>query len=507
MRFLARNVVLTYAVYAASILSGLVLTPIILREIGATAYGLWAFAGALAAFLGLLDLGVAPSIVRFAAEQRGRGAEEETSELASTGLAVYLAVALLTSAVGAVLVVLFPRLIDIPQESLLWPARIAAALAIAGFVVRFPIGLFHNLLMAHQRFDVVNVASLLSTALYAALVLAVLTQLQGLVTLALIALAATLARLVLPLAWVRRELPGLRLRRRLVSPARVRQLATFSSHNFLLHVSGKVVFTADVIVVGVLLGPRAAAIYAIPAKLFALAYGIGIAGTNLLFPVYAELEGAEQPVRQRRYLLAGIRGGMAVVLLVGVPLIVLPEPFLRAWLGAQFGEGFGDGVAVLALLAAALCFSQPLQVISQYLVARGRHQRFAYVRAAAVVVNLALSVVLVKSVGIWGIAAATLLTEGLLALTLAPALVRALGDVALSELARAWGTPLAVAAVATPVLVAAYGVGVDTWLGLLPFGAAWTAVFGLLVWRFALAESERAHYRRALFRLRVSTPA
>src|SRR6187551_2446391 len=92
MRFLRRNVLLVYGVYAVTIVSGLLLTPIIVDALGTEQYGIWAVIGSVLAFIGLLDIGIAPSVIRFSAEQRGRKAQEETSTLASTALAIYLVI-------------------------------------------------------------------------------------------------------------------------------------------------------------------------------------------------------------------------------------------------------------------------------------------------------------------------------------------------------------------------------------------------------------------------------
>ena len=102
----------------------------------------------------------------------------------------------------------------------------------------------------------------------------------GLILLGALTFGVTLLRLGLPLVWLRRELPDLRLRRALVSRARLRELTTVSWSNFLVHLASKVVFATDVVVVGIVLGAKAATLYAIPAKLFALAFGLGNVGLH-----------------------------------------------------------------------------------------------------------------------------------------------------------------------------------------------------------------------------------
>src|SRR4029453_16245153 len=77
MRLLRRNAIGVYAVYATAILSGLVVTPIVIHQLGTEAFGIWSFIGSVTISLSVLDLGVGPTIVRYRAEARGRRAAED----------------------------------------------------------------------------------------------------------------------------------------------------------------------------------------------------------------------------------------------------------------------------------------------------------------------------------------------------------------------------------------------------------------------------------------------
>jgi putative peptidoglycan lipid II flippase len=301
----------------------------------------------------------------------------------------------------------------------------------------------------------------------------------------------------------------LRLSRSLVTRARVRRLTSFSGDNFLIHIAGKVVFSADVIVVGVILGAVAAGLYGVPAKLFALAAGIGTAALSLLLPAFSELEGAEDEVRQRRLLLTGLRAGMALMLVVALPFVLMPDLLLRAWIGSAGGFDVDRSAPVLALLGVTLLLYQPVHALTQYLVARGRQRALARALVAVVAVNLALSVLLAELVGLWGVAAATVATEALAALVLIPRLVARGAGVSPRELALAALRPAAPATAAA--LVVLVGVARLTDADTLPtvafVGVLWILVCGTAVWRFGLDAGEREGVRRRLGpRQRVVVP-
>jgi O-antigen/teichoic acid export membrane protein len=506
VRLLRRNAVWVYAVYAAAIVSGLVVTPIIVRELGKHGYGAWSFVGAVTIYLSVLDLGVGPAIVRFGAEARGRGAAEDMNEIASTGLVMYAGIGLLTLPIGAALAWLVPVAAHVP-EGLVGETRAATLLVVVSLALRFPLGLFNNLLVAQQRWDLQNLGSFVGTVLYAVLVAVLLPHADdGLVLLAALTLLTTFVRLALPLLWLRRELPELRIRRHYVTRARFRTLTSFSSSNFLVHVSQKIVFSTDVIVVGIVLGVGPAAVYGVAAKLFSLAFGIGTAATSLMFPAFAELEGADALDRQRTLLLAGLRAGTALMALIAVPLLFIPDLLIDAWIRVP---GYAGSHAVMAILAGVLLVHQPIYVLTQFLIARARQREAAWASIATTLANLLLSFALAWAWGIRGVALSTLVTDAVMLAWIVPRYAAPAAGVAPLQLLRAVGRPLVPALAAGAVVLVGVGRtwGPDTLLTLVPLGVLWAVACAAAVWWLGLAAVERARLGRELFRGRTARSA
>jgi len=503
MRLVRRNLVSTYVVYGASVLAALVLTPVIVHALGKEAYGLWVFIGSITVFVQLLDLGVGPSVVRFGAHARGAQSPEEISALASVGIVVYAIIGAATVVAGVVLAVIVPYLISIPH-SLVEPARAATLLVVAGIAVRFPMGLFNNLLLGQQRYDIVNLGNLVGLVVYFVTVIAILPWYGGIVLLAGLTLLSTVVRLGVPLIWLRRELPFLRLRRALVNRLRVRELLTFSWHNFLIHLASKVAYSSDVIVVGIVLGAKAAALYGISSRIFGLVLGLGSGATDLLYPAFAELEGADEQKRQRRLLLGGLRLGMALMLLLALPLVLIPDQLIYAWIG----PGWGPSSAVLALLGMVLLVHQPAQLLSQYLVARGYQQRLAVVLLFVVGANLVLSIVLAQAVGLWGVALATLVTDAAATVVLVPRLVRRHSGPSYRAIAAATLRPVLPSLLAAGLVLGLFSRLLDprTLLELVPVGVLWVAACVLAVWFLGLDDSDRSVVSGRLGMLRFRRP-
>jgi len=499
MRLAARNLGSNYLAYAASVLSGLVLTPIIIDAIGQEGYGAWIFIVSLTTMLRLLDFGITPTVVRFTAFHRGQGAADEIDALASTSLAVFLLLGVLSLLVGLVLAWFLPDMIALSPD-LQQPAQVAAVIAALTLGTQAPLGLVGSLLKGAQRFDVLSTGAVVSIVAYTALVIVVLTDHSSLPVLATIAFVATVIRLGYPVFFIRRELPGLRVSRTSVSRANVRALLGFSWFAFLGHVAGKVVFSADVIVIGAILGARQVALYGVAARLFGLAAGVASTGTDLLLPLQSELEGRGEHERQRSFVVTGVRASTCVAVLLGFPLIILPSWILTAWVGA----GFAGSIAPLALLGLAVAFTTTNSVLSQYLFARGRPALLAVAQSSLAIANLVLTTTLLLTVGeIWVAALATLVVEAIGAALVLPLLARRRG-VSLRRLAAAWAHPVGAGIIAAlPTLVLARAVTQTSSLVILAcVGTAWAVAFAAVAWRLALTDTERALVRRLVARRR-----
>ena len=371
MRFFRRNALGIYATYAAAIVSGLVVTPIVLHELGTEAFGIWSFIASITVYLMVLDFGVGPSIVRFAAEARGRRSPEDTNALASVGLALYGVIGVATLPVGLALAWLVPELVSTPAD-LVWPARISTFLVVLGIAFRFPLGLFNNLLLGQQRFDLQNLANFrLDRAVRgprrdsdpagrgpdpAGGTDPGHDTAQALASSRLAALRAT----------------RVGLSRLHVTRARMRELTSFSWSNFLVHLANTVVFSTDVVVVGIVLGPRrrrstrsrrsSSARYGPWERRHAAALPGALRVRRLARDRPSAPASADRP--PRRY-----RGDAPAGAAAALP----PRPADRG----MGGEGYGESAAVMALLALVALVHQPIYLLTQFLIARARQQEIA----------------------------------------------------------------------------------------------------------------------------------
>src|ERR1700724_2241003 len=90
-----RSVYANWANTAAAILYTLIITPIVVRSLGAERYGVWSFLNGFLAYSDLLYLGLGASLVRYVAEHVERREFAQLRRLVSVVWTIYLGLAIL----------------------------------------------------------------------------------------------------------------------------------------------------------------------------------------------------------------------------------------------------------------------------------------------------------------------------------------------------------------------------------------------------------------------------
>jgi O-antigen/teichoic acid export membrane protein len=218
-------------------------------------------------------------------------------------------------------------------------------------------------------------------------------------------------------------------------------------------------------IVGIVLGPAAVAYVEIATQVQNGADAVLSASSYAVVPGASWLRARQDHDRLRALLLRGTKYAVTLTAGVSVLGLLLVGPALRLWVGAA---ATGSHVPALLGLVSVLMVA-PIAVGSNLLLGLDHAGAILRAASAAIVVNLAASLVLVQWMGASGAFVATLLAN----LMVVPMLVRsflALAEVPLREFLRQ-----AVAPALVPVAALAATTGIVV---LLPVGDVVTVVVG-----------------------------
>jgi Membrane protein involved in the export of O-antigen and teichoic acid len=400
----ARNISMDYFALGLEMIVGVVMLPFNIAHLGQSAYGLWVLAASITMYFSMLDLGYGVAQVKFAAQYRARRDHRSLNEIVSTLFFFFTLVGLTAMAVGALLAFNLERLFNItPDQAVI--GRKVLLIITAYVAIGFPFSVFGGVVNGFQRHFMNGSIAIVTTITVALVNAAVLLAGYGLVELVA---ATTIIRLLAYIGYrlnAYRAYPGLRIRPSLVKLSRLREVTGFSAFILLIDIANKVNYSTDTIVIGAFMGTVAITIWAVSQRLITTVQNLTSQLAGSLFPIIVDFATLGDGERLRRVFVQGTRITLAMVLPMVVGLVMLAEPLVQAWVGPNF-QG---SVAIIYALALAVTMRVGTSTASMLLKGAGQHRLVAVSNLTMALANLILSIVLVRWLGLMGVALGTLI--------------------------------------------------------------------------------------------------
>lgn len=391
--------------HIAGVLSGAISAPLVVRHLGVEGYGRLALVGSILFVATALTEG---GLANVATRQYAVGGEAERRSL----IAALLGLRIVLSVAGASAAIAF-GLIAGYDEVLMG----GLGLGCVAMLANSQWGAFHTALVAQLRLSAVAaleiVRALATTALFLAFVLAG----ASLGTFYVVAPAVALLMLVAGAALVRREvplLPRVDLRR---WSALLRETAVYAAATAL----GAIYFQVALVTTSLLTTGYETGLYSIAFRIVELANGVPWLLAGSVFPVLAHA--AARDVERLRYATVRVTEGALIA--GGLFAVTIA-------LGARFGidivappEGRGS-VPVLQIMAVSVMGTFLVAAWGFVLLSRQRYRALMVSNAAALILAIVASLLLVPAYGAKGSAAVTAILEVALAVMYGLALSREL---------------------------------------------------------------------------------
>ncbi|MFT3776484.1 MAG: lipopolysaccharide biosynthesis protein [Minicystis sp.] len=187
--------------------------------------------------------------------------------------------------------------------------------------------------------------------------------------------------------------------------ARLREILGFSLFVMLLNMGSQLNFQCDQLVINAFLGPEEGTRFDVGNKFFPPLTGLVLGIGMVIMPTATKLQATGQMGELRAVFLKWSKVAASMGLLAAAFLLVLVPEFITWWMGPSFATPSGQ---VTRLLMIAFIFFLPVRgVASPTLMGLGKPRLPALALLVLGVVNVALSVALVKPFGILGVALGT----------------------------------------------------------------------------------------------------
>jgi O-antigen/teichoic acid export membrane protein len=395
-----RNIVYTFLIRGLSVLIGFMLLPLTINYLNATQYGIWVTIASLVAWINTFDIGLSNGLRNKLAHSLALGEHDAVQHDISTTYALLCGIAAAVFVVfyGVGLFFNWNWLLRVPAtvQFDIWPVLV---ITLASFCIQFILQPVNSILIAmHQPFKA-SLILLLGQALTYVLiwVLSVFTR-GNLYLLVLVAsgspvLVLLLANIYLFATSLKAFVP--RLKNVLLLNAK--SLMNVSAAFFFIQIGALILYETDNIVISRILGPQEVTTFNIPFKYFSV---INIVFYIIITPYWSAFTDA-----YAREDFGWIRGSIRKMRKLWAAAAVLAF-VLYLFSGIVYRLWIGKGIAVpnmLSLSMAVYAILQTWMVIHAYLLNGVGKLRVQLILVIATgIINVPLSIFLIKQVGLPG---------------------------------------------------------------------------------------------------------
>lgn len=398
------NLLATWSDHVLGMLLALILMPLVLGVLGDSQYGTWVFISAIAGYSGLLGLGLGPTVSRYVAAHHAKGEGEHVNRVVNAIGAVYLVMSVVAVSIAAVLAWMVP---------VLWPnsgvsiTELRWVILVLGFNVAVSIlgCVFGGILVGLQRFELERAFVLGSGVVRFVLTLLVLQKEWGLLILAFITLATTLAENLGYVACAFRLMPSLRFGPRHFRRQTLRECFSFSAFAFLEVIATKLIESTDCIVIGCVLGTEAIVPYYVAQRLCQYVSKPLQCIASVCLPRAGELH-AQGNAEELRHLTARA-AGLAWLLVMG--FFIGASFFGPLVLATWVHKAYPQSQTILLLLVAGQLIGTPMKVVTSILFGMGDVRRPSVIYIVEAITNFILSLSLIYGMGLVGVSLGTML--------------------------------------------------------------------------------------------------
>ena len=398
------GVVLSYAGQAVHMASGLIYTPIMLRLLGQSEYGLYQLVNSFVSYLGLLSFGFSGAYMRFYAKYEKEGNQHEIEKLNGMFMIIFTIIASICMLCGFVLTNNITAIFKDGLTTEEYPiAKILMMLMVTGLSTTMFSTVFTCYATAHEQFIFQRLLELFQNILNPFISLPLLIAGYGSVAMVTVSTSLVLLKFVVNFCFCRKKLK-IRFCFTEINFSVFKELGAFTFFIFLNQIIDKINWSLDKVLLGRFKGTVEVAIYGVAANLNLMYQNLLSSISTVFVPKVNRIvmAGDDNDELTGVFIKVGrIQFIMASLIISGY--IFFGKEFVRLWAGEGYDPSYYVGL--LLMIPATMELIQYIGIEIQR--AKNMHQTRSIVYAAISIGNIVLSIPLILKFGAIGAALGT----------------------------------------------------------------------------------------------------
>ena len=398
------GVILSYAGEMVKIVVSLVYTPVMLRLLGQSEYGLYQLVYSVVSYLSLLSLGFGSSYLRFYSRYKAQKDESGVAKLNGMFILIFSSISIIciicvSIMIGNIHNIFGTGLTKQEYET----ARVLMGLLIINLAMTFPNSVFNCSITAHEKFFFQKLLILLQNLFSPFLTLPLLIMGYGSIGMVSVTTFLTFVLLFSNMFYcfknlhIRFEFKGLQI-------SLLKEMWVFTFFIFLNQIIDQINWSLDKFLLGRFAGTTAVAVYGVGGQINTLYLQFSSSVSNVFVPKVNRIVAETNDDEQLTKLFTKV--GRIQFMVLGLILsgfVFLGTPFVKLWAGSEYSESYV--VTLLLIIPVTVPLIQNLGIEIQR--AKNMHKARAIIYLAIAIANVFISIPLIKVIGPTGAALGT----------------------------------------------------------------------------------------------------
>lgn len=401
---LKAGAILSYLALLINSLISILYTPVMLKYLGQSEYGLYSLASVTAGYVGVLNFGLGNALIRYSARYRAINDERSCYSLYGLFFKIYLVLGFLAIISGILLAlnveVFFSNTLDSDELSRL---KVLIGIMTLNISIGIGLGMFSVIILAHEKFIFQKLISIFSSIVLPVVMLPMLYMNFGSITMVVVTTILNISCILINIYYCFIKLK-IKIIFDRIDKVLLKEIIIFSFYIFINILISQLYWSTDQVILGAYSGTVAVSIYSIAASFTGYFSGFSASISNVFLSKVSRLVTLDVTNKELSELF--IKVGRIQYLVISFALsgfIVFGQEFIYLWVGEDFNQSFIVALIILVPMLVSL-----IQSMGGVILQAKDKQKFKTIISFIVALfNILLSVVLVQRWGVIGCAIAT----------------------------------------------------------------------------------------------------
>lgn len=392
---------LSYISMGLGYIISILYTPIMLRLLGQSEYGLYNLVASIVSYLGLLSFGFGSAYVRYYSRYKVKGEQKNIATLNGMFLIVFSAIGLVAVLAGSVLVfniniILGDKLTAVELST----AKVLMAIMVFNISLSFPTSIFNSYVTANEEYIFQKVLQMVKIIVNPFVMLPVL--LMGYKSIGMVVVTTIFTILVefINIIFCLKKLK-MKFLFKQFDFTLMKEMTVFSSYIFINMIIDQVNWNVDKFIIGRFIGTVGVAVYGLAAQLNTYYLSLSTSISSVFVPRINRMVAVNDNKDELTNVFTRIGRIQFIILsLICSGLIFFGKPFINMWAGADYDGAYP--IALILIIPVTIPLIQNIGIEIQR--AKNMHQFRSWVYLFIAIGNIILSIPLTKLYG--GIGAA-----------------------------------------------------------------------------------------------------